>query len=265
MDVPADTAARTPSSPTKTPTKRTPNASKTARESSTSEKRTTDAEEVNILKGMFGSGSKAHGRSTTSEASSASTANRPKWHSSPLRNPPGALRGVRPVTNEPWMEVAEVDMKSALNYGHEHEYEPRQEYNYFVEEARRRREENASAASWDSSVVRHAPAVLRGQKARRAEPWSKYHNDSIDELNSVDDTSINELYAITADRGSPKNPTITQPDWDGSTAFGKPSKKALAQRNPAHAAEVALRAEQFRQQRRRGAPGTVTRKAKTER
>jgi len=48
-----------------------------------------EEEEVNELKQMF--------RSPTSKMS-----RRPAWDSTPLRNRPSALQGLRPVTREPW-------------------------------------------------------------------------------------------------------------------------------------------------------------------
>ena len=182
---------------------------------------TTDAEEVAELKAMMGSPPKHH----TSSSTSSSIADRPKWDHRPRYNPPGGLRGVRPTTNEPWSGVQDEDIKSRLDYGHEHEYEYRDDYNSFVENARIARQQNASEMAWDSSVVRHAPRALRGQSTRRAEPWSKFHNDEIGELNAVDDTSVNEFYAITADRDNRVKSTIVQPSWDDSRKLGRPSMK----------------------------------------
>lgn len=165
-------------------------------------------------------------KQNTSTASSSDTGDgRAKWDNRPRRNPPGALRGVRPVTQEPWGSIQDEDIKSRLDYGHEDEYEHQDGVNSFVVEAARRREENTAAKTWNAGVVRHAPPVLRGQSTRRPEPWSSYHNDTISELNSVDDTSVNEFYAITADRDNRVKPTVVQPTWDDSKKFGAPSMK----------------------------------------
>ena len=160
---------------------------------------TSDAEEVAELKQMMGKSPQKHTSSTVSSTSSLT--NRPQWDARPLYNPPGALRGVRPVTKEPWAGVAAADNALRMDFGSRAdlglEEIDEQEWNNngFVRNARERRRQNDRQAAWDSSVVRHAPAHLRGQKVlRRAEPWSSFHNDDIEELNSIDDTSINEIY-----------------------------------------------------------------------
>uniref|UniRef100_A0A7S2ISE2 Uncharacterized protein n=1 Tax=Haptolina brevifila TaxID=156173 RepID=A0A7S2ISE2_9EUKA len=232
--------------------------------------RPSEEEEIAELRAMFEPGGHSPPKQHTTSTASSTNESRPKWNSSPLRNPPGALRGVRPVTLEPWMEVAEADRKVALNFGHENEWEPREEVNSYVEDARRRREDNRSlgAAPWDASSVKHMPPELRGQKPKRQEPWSKYHNDDISELNAVEGTAINELYAITEDRNNRVKPTIVQPQWDGSKGLGRPSTKPGAPgRTAAHVQYNEYRAKAFREARRAGAPagGSVKAKARTAR
>lgn len=82
------------------------------------------------------------------------------------------------------------------------------------------------AQPWVDTPVKHQPPALRGQKTlRRAEPWSAFHNDDIEELNAIDDTSVNEFYAVTADRDNRVPPTIVQPAWDDSHRLGRPNYK----------------------------------------
>jgi len=235
-----------------------------AKASKTDRPRMTDAQEVEELRGMFSGGLPAQEAHSTSTASSSD--NKPKWNSSPLRNPPGNLRGVRPITQEPWMEVAEADRKTKLDFGHEGEWEPKRVVNSFVEEARRRREENAVAAAWDSSIVHHMPPELRGQKSKRPEPWSKNHNDDISEINAIEGTSITELYNVTADRNARVKPTIVQPSWDMSKTIGRPSTKPGAPgRTAEHVQYNEYRAKAFREARKSGAPagGNARPKART--
>jgi hypothetical protein len=206
--------------------------------------------------------------SQTSQASSGE-GGRPRWDKRPLINPPGAVRGLRPVTQEPWVEVQEEDNKTKHSFGHEDEYEYSDGYNFLVDEARRNREENSSGQAWRVTPVRHVPAALRGQKPRRKEPWTA-SNDDISFLNAIDGVSVNEFYAVTADRDNRVTPTIVQPSWDGSQKLGRPSMR------PDLVAERQWRAQHFRAARAPGAPegGPVHRsppkakgklKAKTER
>lgn len=190
--------------------------------------------------------------SGASEAGSSGMSQRPAWNSSPLRNPPGSLNGLNPVTKEPWQEIAKEDMAIRMNFGSRDalglpEYEDAP--NGLVLEAKHKRAVKAAAAvPWNQDIVRHMPPVLRGQKVvRRAEPWNEDHDDSIDELNVVDGTSINELYAVTADRENRVKHTITQPAWDQSIKLGKRSKKQGVEK-----LEAARRAQTFREQRRMG-------------
>ena len=238
----------------------------------------TEAEEMAELREMIASPSKEGGGghhskdvtdpSQTSQASSGE-GGRPRWDKRPLINPPGAVRGLRPVTQEPWVEVQQEDNKTKHSFGHEDEYEYSDGYNFLVDEARRNREENSSGQAWRVTPVRHVPAALRGQKPRRKEPWTA-SNDDISFLNAIDGVSVNEFYAVTADRDNRVTPTIVQPSWDGSQKLGRPSMR------PDLVAERQWRAQHFRAARAPGAPegGPVHRsppkakgklKAKTER
>ena len=109
----ADALGRLLPPSTASPPRRSPVKAKTAK--TDRPRMTTDAQEVAELRGMFSGGSPAQAHSTSTASSSD---NKPKWNSSPLRNPPGNLRGVRPITQEPWMEVAEADRKTKLDFGH---------------------------------------------------------------------------------------------------------------------------------------------------
>jgi len=218
--------------------------------------------------------SKVVTESQTSQASSLES--RPRWDKRPLRNPPAGLRGVRPVTQEPWLEVQMEDLKSKLSFGHEDEYEYQDGKNYFVEEARRQRELNDAGKAWKTEPVRHVPPALRGQQHRRREPWSA-SNDDISFLNAVDGVSVNEFYAVTADRDNRVAPTIVQPTWDGSHKLGRPSTRpGMPGRSADLVAERQWRAHHYRAARapgapesgpavRRGSPPKIKHKAKTER
>ena len=60
--------------------------------------------------------------SQTSHASSGSgEGGRPRWER-PLMNPPGAVSSLRPVTQEPWVEVQREDNKIKLSFGHDDEH-----------------------------------------------------------------------------------------------------------------------------------------------
>lgn len=147
-----------------------------------------------------------------------------------------------------------MDFGSRADLGLEEIDEQEWNNNGFVRNARERRRQNDRQAAWDSSVVRHAPAHLRGQKVlRRAEPWSSFHNDDIEELNSIDDTSINEIYEITADRFvHPKHPTIVQPAWDSSLKLGR--RRQQVGGDPRNRA----RAQTFRNARKPMNPGVYS-------
>lgn len=192
------------------------------------------------------------GGGSPSEAGSSGLSQRPGWNNSPLRNPPGALNGLNPITKEPWQDIAKQDIAIRMNFGSREklglpEYEDAP--NGLVLEAKHKRAvKAATAVPWNQDIVRHMPPALRGQKVvRRAEPWSEDHNDSIDELNVIDGTSINEIYEVTADRENRVKHTITQPTWDQSIKLGKRSKKQGTEK-----LEAARRANTFREQRRMG-------------
>jgi len=198
-------------------------------------------------------GTTNHKHTTSSVSTASSVANRPKWNSKPLRNPPGNLRGVRPMTSEPWQDVAEDDLAARMEFGSRAdliaqglvEEDKFFEHNGLVAEARERRRQNARARAWDSSTVKYQPPALRGQKTlRRTEPWSENHNDNIEELNAVDGSSINEIYAVTADRDNRVKSTIVQPEWDNTRNIGRPRLR------PGGA--EAQRAKSFRDARRAG-------------
>ena len=214
----------------------------------------TEAEEIAELRLMIKQERPLAISHAPSPPETSSQASRPKWNTSPLRNPPAALRGVRPVTNEPWVEVQEADIESKLDYGHEWEYEPKEPYSSFIEEARMRREENQAQKPWNSSPVRHVPPTLRGQQLIRQEPWSA-SNDDISFLNAIDGVSVNEFYSVTEDRDNRVQPTILQPDWDKTVKLGRPSTEPGM---PGYSAEeMAHRkylAAQFRAARSAGAP-----------
>jgi len=168
-----------------------------------------------------------HTTSTTSSTSSASR--RAQWNSKPLRNPPGMCRGLKPTTNEPWVAAAEADNALRMKFGSRTDLGEEEfvAFNGFVANAQEKRQLNARQQSWDARPVQHQPAALRGQKVRN-EPWSKYHNDDIDELNAIEGVSINELYAVSADRDNRVKSTLVQPEWDGSSTFGRRARKAGA-------------------------------------
>lgn len=155
------------------------------------------------------------------------------------------------MTSEPWTDVAEADNALRMNFGSradlgETEDESLFEFNGFVQAAKERREQNARQMAWDNAPVKHMPPALRGQKTlRRPEPWTQYHNDSIEELNAIDGVSINEIYDVTADRDNGIAPTIVQPEWDSSHKLGRRAYK------PGGA--EAVRARAFRDARK---PGT---------
>ena len=160
------------------------------------------------------------------------------------------LRGVKPYTKEPWSEIAQADISVRMDFGSRDQlglpdYEDGP--NGLKLEAADRRKALNSARPWNSSVVKHEPPVLRGQKTiRRTEPWSEYHNDNIEELNAIEGTSVAEVYSITADRSNRVKPTLIQPAWDGSMKFGRKAK------SPGGDLETRLRAQTFRDQRRAG-------------
>ena len=254
---------------TRVPSAPAPPSASSSIQSRTKSDRTTD-KEVGELKELFGRRSAAPAKSPPkarspsksptrtsppgntaaegSQASSSLLSSRPKWDNRPMYNPPGNLRGVKPYTKEPWSDVAQADMAIRMEFGSRDQlglpdYEDGP--NGLKLEAADRRKHSKSARPWNSSVVRHEPPVLRGQRTiRRAEPWSEYHNDNIDMLNAIDDTSVNELYAITADRDNRVKPTLVQPAWDSTPKFGRKSKP------PGGDLETKLRAQTFRDQRR---------------
>ena len=206
-------------------------------------------ESIAVKRSQLKTKSKAKTDRPASSASSSTTSiHRPAWNHSPLRNPPGALNGLKPITKEPWREVARQDLDARMEFGSRDalglpDYEDAS--NGLVVEAKHKRVENAKARAWNYSSVRHEPPVLRGQKTiRRAEPWSQYHNDDIDELNAIEGTSINAIYDVTADRDNRVGHTITQPSWDNSIKLGRRNKHVDA--------ETQLRARTFREQRARG-------------
>ena len=161
-------------------------------------------------------GSLGHSSTTSSSALS----HRPAWNNTPLRNTPAYLKGLRILTDEPWKEVSVADMAARMNFGSRESLgltddDELFEYNGLVEEARNKRMENAVARPWNASPVKHQPPVLRGQKCvGREEPWSKYHNDNIEELNAIDNSSVTEVYKISENRDNGVKPTLVQPAWD---------------------------------------------------
>ena len=192
-------------------------------------------------------GSLGHSSTTSSSALS----HRPAWNNTPLRNTPAYLKGLRILTDEPWKEVSVADMAARMNFGSRESLgltddDELFEYNGLVEEARNKRMENAVARPWNASPVKPQPPVLRGQKCvGREEPWSKYHNDNIEELNAIDNSSVTEVYKISENRDNGVKPTLVQPAWD----------PGWTRRTRAQTAALKARAQTFREQRRPGRTG----------
>jgi hypothetical protein len=85
--------------------------------------------------------------SQTSQAFSGE-GGRPRWDKRPLINPPGAVSGLRPVTQERWVEVQEEGNKIKLSFGHEDEYEYSDGYQTApVRQTERSTQQGCSAAS----------------------------------------------------------------------------------------------------------------------
>jgi hypothetical protein len=195
--------------------------------------------------------SNRHMSSSCSASSSSSITDRPKWNNKPLRNPPANLRNLRPMTPEPWRAVAEADLATKMDFGSREamgltEDEDLFEKNSFADEFRRKSVIGAHARqAWDCSIVKHQPPLLRGQKMSRPEPWSGYHNDTIDELNAIEGVSVTEIFNCTADRDNGVAPTLVQPAWDNSTTFGR--------RRATPGEQEAMRAKAFRDARLPGA------------
>ena len=80
---------------------------------------------------------------------------------------------------------------------------------------------------------------------RRSEPWSQYHNDNIEELNAIDNSSVTEVYKISENRDNGVKPTLVQPAWD----------PGWTRRTRAQTAALKARAQTFREQRRPGRTG----------
>jgi len=139
------------------------------------------------------------------------------WNSTPFRNAPWQIRGLNPVTREPWFEDMAI---YNAKFGPKEEDED----GMFLDGtfgASVAITETQAEKDWDSTTMRYVPYGLRGLKPVTNEPWARdeavyRRNDGMDEI--ADEFVSAEHY---------RNPAVLEDksgEWDASA---KPPKGAL--------------------------------------
>jgi len=149
------------------------------------------------------------------------------WNPTPFRNAPWQIRGLNPVTREPWFEdMAVYNAKFAGGDDGETEYQDGSFGNHAITVQR------DDEKHWDSSTMRYVPYALRGLKPVTNEPWARDEavyraQDGMDEVPD-DVADMNPLnFGTAADRmRAAKQLTAKPGGWDTSMKAPEGAMKA---------------------------------------
>ena len=91
---------------------------------------------------------------------------RTQWNSTPFRNCPDQLRGIQPVTREPWYEDMAIYNKKFPIAGEGHDTGTLSSQDVYDDESAldKNRRMTVEEANWDSSTWRYVPHSLKGIK-----------------------------------------------------------------------------------------------------
>lgn len=129
------------------------------------------------------------------------------WDCTPHRTCPSNLRGIKPITSEPWSRDAAVYARKTGSfekvYNAEMDGGKREEYNdesvldsnngyrsHITATGLKRNASLGGQPLWDSSPLRHCPFVLRGISPVTREPWAI--DEKIYNRNTLRDTTMDE-------------------------------------------------------------------------
>lgn len=105
------------------------------------------------------------------------------WNSTPFRNAPEQLKGLSPVTREPWFEDMAVYNSKFSN----HAVDEKERYADGTVGAKKlSHRPTAEEAAWDSSTWKYVPHTLKGIKPVTNEPWARDEAVYNESRNSVD-------------------------------------------------------------------------------
>jgi len=104
------------------------------------------------------------------------------WNPTPFRNAPWQIRGLNPVTREPWFEdMAIYNAKFAGGDDGDTDYQDGSFGNHALSTM------SETEKGWDGSIMKYVPHALRGLKPVTNEPWARDEavyrkNDGMDEV-----------------------------------------------------------------------------------
>ena len=114
---------------------------------------------------------------------------RTQWNSTPFRNCPDQLRGLQPVTREPWYEDMAIYNKKFPIAGEGHDTGTLGSQDVYDDESAldaKNRKMTVEEANWDSSTWKYVPHSLKGIKPVTNEPWARDEAVYNESRNSVD-------------------------------------------------------------------------------
>jgi len=151
------------------------------------------------------------------------------WDTSTFRNAPWPLRGLKPVTREPWFHDAAIynskfiddPLEAAGSSGIMDDGEYLDGTFGYLDKttydkdgtALTMREEQLHK-NWDSTTWRYTPHVLKGIRPITREPWARDEATYNESRNSVDRRGITEVQALQHKAKASDN----GPEWNASTA-----------------------------------------------
>ena len=145
---------------------------------------------------------------------------RTQWNSTPFRNAPDQLRGIKPVTREPWFEDMAIYNAKFSN----HEIDEKGGYVDGTFGARKnQRALTEEEGEWDSTTWRYVPHALKGIKPVTNEPWARDEAVYNESRNSVD-TRDSEDFVPTQHFNFLRESRDAGPQWDAGAA---PPKGAM--------------------------------------
>jgi hypothetical protein len=191
-------------------------------------RQSTDEEEVEELMHMLGStpgSQRLTGRALTGQQEYFLEAN---WDPSPHRNPPAALKHIKPQTREPWAIDAAIynTSKGAVNtldFGQPERYglnvnPALTHYREDVEDKRPKTKGKKPAPAWNAQPFRSVPYALRGIRPapHATDPWVYDHKNR---RGNFEDTDVIENATVTElDNGGASDMLNKKRDgWDSST------------------------------------------------
>lgn len=139
------------------------------------------------------------------------------WNSSPFRNAPFQIRGLNPVTREPWFEdMAIYNAKFSPPDTGSEDYQDGTFGASAAGVGGRMPALTAQEAGWDGSTMRYVPYSLRGLKPVTNEPWARDEavyrkNDGMDEIDDEFAPSVHDRF-LTANKEAAWDASAKPPD-----------------------------------------------------